>query len=1025
MIRFKMKRKFSVALILLLLISASVVFVNLFHKVEVDAQVSIETSTQINNEYAFGDVFVLPECTFSLEGQQVKGSASVEFPDGSLTNKTSISLTQNGDYTVKYIANLNGKVYTKEYKFTVLGKLANYTNNKTSMEYGLCTTHGANSEGLIVQIANGDSLAFDHVFDMKNLSMTTKLLEGFVIPEVQGSIDFAKMVFTFTDIEDPSVQLVYHGNFYDDPNAHGLTWFTAAGNGQVHCGLEHVGKLHVGATQGCIVPHSFMSVDTGLFWGHLPSTKVAPDSKKFFISYDAERNQAWAGGKIVSDLDDSYYYDKLWFGFPSGKAKLTISAMNYSGQFATMCFTSILGVDLSADRYVDDVAPEITINSDYEVMPNALVGKSYPVPTASAIDGVDGVCNVEISVWRNYGLQDATMVNVKDGKFDVNSVGVYTIEYSATDYKGNVARELLWIKAYSSLSEKLNLTLEEFEQTVELGTVQTLPKATATGGSGEITLSYTITQGNEICEIVNGTYMLEKAGEWTLICTATDYIGNAKAVAKTIVAVASGEPILPEAPVLPEAFISGSSYVLPTVYAYDYTSGERVEKLCDIVVSGSSTVYKAGETYVPNAENDNEVVTVSFVVDGATIYEKEVPVRIVFERERIPGAVERYRTVVDVEKYFHKQGDITLTKNYALGDVNGILLRADSSAEKAGFSFINSQIADIFAINFYTVPNAGKFSKMAITLTDSENVNLSVEILLIKQDGQTLLKIGDTEITLDVDFDGSLRTLYNVGFSKGSVVVNYTTKIAVEKYANGDAFEGFTSGKVNFSVELYDVEEGASIFMSEICGIKVSSNQDNVGPTILVDGEIQINGFKGDSYTISGVIVGDVLSPTSVAKLTVVSPGGVTATDVNGVKLENVDASKDYVITLNEYGTYYITVEATEEESWKFNNKSYLEYAIRVVDGEKPTITFEKEFTSQIKVGENLIIPKFTVADNFSSVEDIEVIIMITNPKGMPIYLYNGENAITCKYAGVYKVSIFVIDKTGNLTMFETTVTVS
>jgi hypothetical protein len=50
---------------------------------------------------------------------------------------------------------------------------------------------------------------------------------------------------------------------------------------------------------------------------------------------------------------------------------------------------------------------------------------------------------------------------------------------------------------------------------------------------------------------------------------------------------------------------------------------------------------------------------------------------------------------------------------------------------------------------------------------------------------------------------------------------------------------------------------------------------------------------------------------------------------------------------------------------------------------------------------------------------------MITKPKGMPIYLYNGENAITCEYAGVYKVSIFVIDKTGNLTTFETNVTVS
>ena len=1020
-----MKRKLSIALILLLLISAPIVLLNSFNRIDVDAQVRVETATEIASEYAFGDMLVLPDCTFSLEGQSVKGAASVEFPDGTLTNKTSISLTQNGNYVVKYIANLNGKVYTKEYKFVVLGKLANYTNPKTSMEYGLCTTHGANTEGLIVKIANGDSLAFDHVFDMSNLSMTTKLLEGFVIPEVQGSIDFAKMVFTFTDIEDPSVKLVYHGNFYDDPNAHGLTWFTAAGNGQVHCGLEHVGKLHVGATQGCIVPHSFMSVDTGLFWGHLPSIEVAPDSKQFFISYDAERNQAWAGGKIISDLDDSYYYDKLWFGFPSGKAKLTISAMNYSGQFATMCFTSILGVDLSADRYVDDEAPEITINNEYEVMPYAVVNKEYPVPTASAIDGVDGECSVEVSVWRNYGLDDATMVNVKNGKFKVDSVGLYAIVYESADFKGNTAKEVLWVRSYASPLENLSLVLEDFEQTVEIGTVQTLPKATAAGGSGKITITYTITQGSEECEIINGTYRLEKAGTWTLICTAVDYIGNAKVVAKTITGVSSGEPILPEEPVLPNAFISGSSYVLPSVYAYDYSTGERVEKLCDIRVSDSSKTYKAGDVYVPTTENDNEIVVVSFVVDGVVIYEKGIPVRVVFARERIPGPTERYRTVIDVERYFQKDGDITLNNGYELGNVSGMLVSANSSAEKVGISFINPQIADVFAINFYTVPNAGKFSKMAITLTDSENNALSIQILLIKMDGQTLLKIGDIEMMLDVDFGGSVRSSYNIGFSNGNVVINYTTMIAVSKYLNGQEFQGFTSGKVRFSVELFDVEEGASMFINEISGIKISSNQDNVGPAIIVDGDIQTNGFKGDSYTINKVIVGDVLSPTSIATLTVRSPGGVIATDINGVRLENVDASVEYVITLSEYGSYYVSVEASEESSWKFSNKSYFEYAIRVVDGEGPTIKFKTEFTSHIKVGENLIIPEYTVSDNYSPAKDIEVIIMITNPKGMPIYLYNGNNAVTCQYAGVYKVTIFVIDKTGNLTTYETSVTVS
>ena len=126
---------------------------------------------------------------------------------------------------------------------------------------------------------------------------------------------------------------------------------------------------------------------------------------------------------------------------------------------------------------------------------------------------------------------------------------------------------------------------------------------------------------------------------------------------------------------------------------------------------------------------------------------------------------------------------------------------------------------------------------------------------------------------------------------------------------------------------------------------------------------------------------------------------------------------------LNEYGDYLFSITA-QEYGWKFTNKSYLEYAVTVMDEEKPTLQFKDEFQKSLKVGGTLVIPEYTVSDNVTAAENISVMVMIVNPKGMPIYLYNDANAIRCEYAGVYKIYFYVYDELGNLTFFETSVTV-
>ena len=990
-------------------------------------QIAVEMVEELSDEYAFGDVFTLPQCKFIKDGETALGAASLQYPDGTQTGKTEATLNQSGNYVLRYLAKIGGKVYTKEYTFKVYGRLASYESEKTSMEYGLCTHLGANSEGLMVRIANGDALAFDHVFDMTKMTNATKLLEGFVVPNVSGTADFTRMVFTFTDVEDPSVQLVFNGNFHNDANAYGLTYFTAAGNGQLQTGLEKAGTLHVGTTLGCMVPHSFVAKDTGLYWGAQKPVDTAPDSKTFCISYDYKSNQAWAGGKFVSDLDDSNYYNSLWFGFPSGKAKLTISALNYNDATANMCFTSILGVDLSAKNYVDDEAPVITVDNEYETMPSAVVGGTYPVPNATAFDRVSGNSDVNVSVWKDYGAATQKMVDIKDGKFAVDQVGTYAIVYQASDYAGNVAREVLWVRAYlSQYIPKLKVSIGDVPQQIEVGTLQDLPQASASGGCGNVDVTYTLTNGKNTCEIVDGKFRIELAGDWVLTCTATDYVGNVAVQQSVIQGVTSGKPVLHQTPTLPIGYVSGATYTLPLVYAYDYSDGGKTEKVCNVRVTYGDNVatYQAGDAFVPSVANDKDFIKIAYESDGATLYEEEVLVRVVLGKERIPGDTERYRDAVNVEKYFYSKDNLSIVNNYALGEYQGIKISANSQLDDAKVYFINPQMANAFSLSFLTVPEQSKFTRLDITLTDSENSAVSVRASLQKADEKSVLTVGDTAIDLLLDFDGAQATPFIVGYADNAFIVNATTAIDIDKTQAGEAFNGFPSGKVYFDIELYDVQENAAIFLHKIGDVNASNTRDNTRPNISTANEIITTAVKDSVYTVQRAIVCDALCPNVTSALTVIAPDGMPAVSVDGIRLENVDASRDYQIQLSSYGEYIVSVVAQEASSWKFSNKGYLEYTLVVVDGEKPTLNFNGAFQTELSVSGLLKIPKYTVSDNYTKAEDIHVVKMIINPMGMPIYLDESSNALQCEYTGVYKIYFYVYDQMGNLTIFQTDVTV-
>jgi hypothetical protein len=70
-------------------------------------EIAVEIEREPSKEYAFGDVFELPQCTFKKDGETAKGIASLQYPDGTQTGKAAVTLNQGGTYVLRYFAEIN------------------------------------------------------------------------------------------------------------------------------------------------------------------------------------------------------------------------------------------------------------------------------------------------------------------------------------------------------------------------------------------------------------------------------------------------------------------------------------------------------------------------------------------------------------------------------------------------------------------------------------------------------------------------------------------------------------------------------------------------------------------------------------------------------------------------------------------------------------------------------------------------------------------------------------------------------
>lgn len=945
-------------------------------------------------EYAYMDTFKVEDKTFAKGGESYESDAIVCFPDGSVSTESQVTLTQAGTYTVKYTAKVGDKLYAHSESFLVNYPMYSVSNkDKSKVSYG--TPDRASSEGVMARITQNDSLVFTQYIDFTKITVDDKLVTGFVTPDNATALEFGELIFTFTDSVDPSIYFQAHYYAYDW--APHYTYVAGNGHNQQPVGVHQSQGAHnnngYGLWSYIAFTSQYLEGDSGA-----KTVVTAPDYQQFYVSMDYQNKQLYAPGfprvkSMFTDLDDKTLYQNIWTGFPSGKAQLSVSANNYFGATANICITSVYGIDdLANNVYVDQSKPVVTVDEEFaSSMPDGLAGNYYTIPSATAFDDYARACDVNVSVKYNYGNANATDVPVVDGKFKPERVGTYAIIYGARDDVGNYGEAVKWVTVRASISDAEFAIPADKATTAEVGELVSVPAidpATITGGSGKKTVkTYVEIDGER--EEIDGAFRALKLGTYKVVYAVTDYVGKTTEKSYDVVVSDGSQPILEHYFNLYPAYISGNSYALPEYYAYDYVDGKLERNLCDVVING--TTYKAGEKVKIEVAENNAPIVFEIKSKGVTLATHTA-------KGVLAWVVEDESNRLAMENYIVGEG---FTKERTS---DGIQMTA--TTENYSFVYANVFSNKYFSATIDSIVGVTANTKFTFKLVDVLDNSKVLSFTLGNNGTYAYVETATgSQVLAGKTLDGEAFTLL------------YANNVLTVGEASFDLSQvaSFESDKVYLEVSVENVEVGASFLFVEFGNARFSTAKtDRVQPILLSQAETGGCWSKGDVYKIYAPIAYDTLSPNLQFYLTVTNAKGEPVKDVNGVLLDKADPTKDYEISLDDFGFYLVSYEVMEDKEFlRRGNSATLVYTINVVDEIEPEIKWNGAFVTEAKVGEVIVVPTYTVSDNFTPTDKIAVAVFVDNPMGQ-LFVLPG-NAIRVRHEGIYHIRVIVADEAGNI----------
>lgn len=915
-------------------------------------------------------------------------------------------LNMAGKYTIVYIKEINGKVYSAEEILYVKSKSVSTGTNTTAVYDKGDKAINETSKGILLNLARNEEVTFNNLIDVTDMRASSinnePLVSLYFNPNNAGTNDVGSFWIELIDSFDSEKKLRIQISYTRE------RWTVVKGGGenQVLTGLEGTSNYHRGDEFGTYTYSSLAALDLNRMATNsdFAILSVYFDSAENCLKIQDSKEKAWNPTlKTVADFDSKDFFpSELWTGFPSGKVRMKMYGSDWVSPNAQVCVTSLYGCsDLNAylsNELNDAEAPEIKIDVDEKYrnnMPEARLGDYYySIPDASAFDLYSGSCDVKVSVVYDSMLS----CEIHDGKFKTDKVGLYTIRYCSTDNCGNEKIEELYVHCGREIAD-INVSFENVVSSVYCGELLELPNPVIEGGSG--TLSYSVSVYDSLGEeyvATDGFVRAKNKGILTLFYTITeDFTGYEQVDTVKTEVVDAGKAFLAENVVLPKYFISGAKYKLPEYKAFVYNNGVLMEKTVDMYMNGQK--YVALSEYIPVVSENGGLTELTYKCGDDVVYTASVPTITAYNE---------YGELFTENYFVTKRGSYTVKK-----EMSGIGFISSLGYE---VEFAKALSLTNFSVTMLSETGKAKFDEIEFTLTDSENASQSISFSVIRKRKYYFFVEGAT-IELSQDFDNGndlLKISYVDGTLKyGAYSVRFT------KYNDGTSFKGFSSSNVYLTINVGSSESN-TLKISEINSYNFNDAiTDLTAPTIFL--ESKVTGYKdvNQVVTIGKASAYDVLDPNVSLFVSVRTPSGEYVTSVDDMLLKNADGSRNYEIKLAEYGQYVVTYVAYDGKG----NAARISYAISVKDVNPPRITFEKGFKLSGKIGESYVIPDYTVIDDVSSTDKVVSGIYVLTP-------FDRFEAITDKTyvfraAGEYTIYIFAYDEEYNYVFYTVTVNVT
>ncbi len=871
--------------------------------------------------------------------------------------------------------------------------------------------------GVKVSLAQGDTFNYTKVIDLTDKTKDTALFEFAITPETIGKVEVGAFEVTLTDAYDKNNYVTINvvcasdthpTDYYRGPGLiNGVGYLRTGANGALAAkDIYWGGVIRVDEGQGAIIFLDF----AGIGGGSQAYEQVNTVAKNVMSVYydDATKqifthvhNEYWDMGKPVVDLDDEEMFSEPWEGFTTGECFLSIKGLKYRESAFNFVLTEIDGqnvADVSTDRKPHTITID-TLGFDEKNLPNAVVGKSYPVFEAKSVSPYYG--ELKVSAKAYYGTPDGKEIEIKNGRFTCAEKGDYYIVYTADDGRGTIVDKSIKITA---ADEPSPITIGYGDVKTDgyvAGNVIEIPEVTVSNTIGEVNIRKYIKIDNDEIEIEKSEYRFPVAGKYEFVFEATDMVERTARTSFTVSVSEGVSPIFVDEINVPKYFIGGRTYSLPSAYAYNYTDGSKNKIKTKIYATD-----KNGERVLPTGKFTpaTDVSSVKITYDAelnGNHSQKEFVVPVI--------AVRNAQGEIQADKLFYVESG---KAEFTVGETD-LTVRTDDDAT---IDYINAVAADGFSFSFSGDTRFISFKTVTLVLSDAENSAISVNFTYTYESGKTLFCInggkaytlGENLHSLDV-----IKFKYNQSEKTAAFSENVKINAKIEKTIAGEEFAGFPSGKVTASIVIGGVTGGTKISLKQISNQMLGELSFGEFASPVVFCAKDYGGAKaiGSVVTIAKAIAVDAIDPGLGTTLSVFDPDGNLVTANDGTLLSGASGDKDYDITVTKYGSYKVNFSAKDLSG----NSAGLAYIIEVVNDVVPEITLSNEMPSQVKVGEKFVLPTASATDDLDG--DIEVKIYVMTEQGQFVVINNG--AFTCKNVGKYKIYYWCVDGFGNLTCVE------